>query len=56
MEYFAYRDLNRTTVSLVLAKSLEDLVDNELPQNVLKFRFVCDYNDGEDTVSIHMFF
>lgn len=49
--YFTYRDVNRTTVSLLLAKSLEDLVDTENPRNVLKFKISCDYDDGEDTVS-----
>lgn len=34
-----------------MAQSLENLVDNPVPQNVLKFRLVCDYQDGEDTVS-----
>ena len=49
--YFTYRDLNRTTVSLVLARSLEDLVDSPNPQNVLKFKVVCDYDYEEDVVS-----
>ena len=44
--------MNNELVSVILAKSLEDLVDTESPQNVLKFRLVCDYNDGEDTVSM----
>lgn len=51
VHYFTYRDINRTTVSLLLAKSLEDLVDNDSPRNVLKFKVSCDYDDGEDTVS-----
>lgn len=40
-------------MSVLLAQSLEDLVDSESPQNVLKFRLVCDYSDGEDTVIQH---
>ncbi|KAJ8919177.1 hypothetical protein NQ315_012163 [Exocentrus adspersus] len=51
VHYFTYRDLNRTTVSLLLAKSLEDLVDNDNPRNVLKFKVSCDYDDGEDTIT-----
>ncbi|KAH0809889.1 hypothetical protein GEV33_012901 [Tenebrio molitor] len=51
VHYFTYRDLNRTTVSLLLARSLEDLVDSDNPRNVLKFKVTCDYDDGEDIVS-----
>lgn len=53
VHYFTYKDLNRTTISLLLARSLDDLVDTESPQNVLKFKLVCDYDDGEDTVSFN---
>lgn len=42
--------MNETHVSLVLAQSLEDLVDTESPRNLLKFRVVCDYNDGGDSL------
>ncbi|XP_043259305.1 cadherin-89D [Colletes gigas] len=48
--FFAYKQTNRTHVSLVLAQSLEDLVDAESPRNLLKFRVVCDYNDGGDSL------
>ncbi|XP_060524594.1 cadherin-89D isoform X2 [Cylas formicarius] len=51
VQYFTYRNLNRTTVSLLLAKSLEDLVDTDNPRNVLKFKLSCDFNDGEDTIT-----
>jgi len=51
VNYFTYRDLNKTMVSVLLAKSLEDLVDSKTPRNVLKFKLSCDYHDGEDTVS-----
>lgn len=44
--YFAYKDINSTHVSVILAQSLEDLVDSDVPRNLLKFRFVCDYSDG----------
>lgn len=52
VNYFTYRDVNRTTVALVLARSLDDLVDTESPQNVLKFKLMCEYHDGEDTVRL----
>ncbi|XP_076254284.1 cadherin 89D [Rhynchophorus ferrugineus] len=51
VNYFTYRDVNRTTVSLLLAKSLEELVDTAVPRNVLKFKLSCDYHDGEDTIT-----
>jgi hypothetical protein len=51
VSYFTYQDVDSQLVSVLLAQSLEDLVDSESPQNVLKFRLVCDYSDGEDTVS-----
>jgi hypothetical protein len=53
IRYFTYLDLDSQVVSVLLAESLEDLVDSESPQNVLKFRLVCDYSDGEDTVIPH---
>lgn len=49
--YFAFREINQTTVSLRLARSLEELVDTDNPQNVLKFRLACEFNDGEDVVT-----
>ncbi|KAG7190894.1 hypothetical protein KM043_006955 [Ampulex compressa] len=53
--FFSYEEVNRTHVSLRLAQSLEDLVDTESPRNLLKFRVVCDYTDGGDSlVSSHL--
>lgn len=48
---FTYRDVNRTHVSVVLAQSLESLVDSDTPQNVVKFRLGCDFDTGDDLVS-----
>lgn len=48
--FFAYKETNKTHVSLMLAQSLEDLVDTEVPRNLLKFRVVCDYSDGGDSL------
>lgn len=50
--FFTWRDLNRTHLSVVLAHSLEDLVDSDTPQNVLKFRIGCDSADGDDMVCV----
>ncbi|CAD6233777.1 GSCOCG00007273001-RA-CDS [Cotesia congregata] len=49
--YFAYRDINSTHISVILAQSLEELVDAEIPRNLLKFRFVCDYSDGANSLT-----
>lgn len=51
MQFFRYRALNQSVVSVRLAQSLEDLVDSATPRNVLKLRLVCDYDDGDDTVA-----
>lgn len=48
---FTYRDLNRTHVSVVLAQSVDSLVDSDTPQNVVKFRLGCDFDAGDDLVS-----
>lgn len=37
-------------MSVRLAKTLEDLVDSPNPQNVLKFRLVCEFEDSGDVV------
>lgn len=39
--YFRLRDVNSTTVQVLLDKSLEDLVDRDTPQNLLKFKILC---------------
>lgn len=39
--YFRLRDVNSTTIQVVLDKSLEDLVDRDTPQNLLKFKIMC---------------
>ncbi|XP_008554394.1 cadherin-89D isoform X3 [Microplitis demolitor] len=49
--YFAYKDINATHISVILAQSLEELVDSEIPRNLLKFRFVCDYSDGANSLT-----
>ncbi|XP_037975546.2 cadherin-89D isoform X2 [Plutella xylostella] len=51
---FTYRDVNRTHVSVVLAQSLEELVDSDNPQNVVKFRLGCDFDTGDDLISAYL--
>ncbi|KAM0727270.1 Cadherin-89D [Formica fusca] len=52
--FFAYKETNETHVSLILAQSLEDLVDAESPRNLLKFRVSCDSGTGDSSVSSHL--
>lgn len=39
--YFRLRETNSTTIQVLLEKSLEDLVDRDTPQNLLKFKIHC---------------
>ncbi|CAH0723464.1 unnamed protein product, partial [Brenthis ino] len=48
---FTYRDVNRTHVAVILAQSVDDLVDNDSPQNIVKFRLGCDFDTGDDLIS-----
>ncbi|XP_029667049.1 cadherin-89D isoform X2 [Formica exsecta] len=52
--FFAYKATNETHVSLILAQSMEDLVDAESPRNLLKFRVSCDSGTGDSSVSSHL--
>uniref|UniRef100_A0A1I8QBI2 Cadherin domain-containing protein n=1 Tax=Stomoxys calcitrans TaxID=35570 RepID=A0A1I8QBI2_STOCA len=40
-KYFAIHEYNLTSVVVTLTRSLEDLVDRDVPRNLLKFRIVC---------------
>lgn len=51
---FTYRDLNRTHVSVILAQSIDSLVDSDSPQNVVKFRLGCDFDEGDDLISAYL--
>ncbi|XP_049870904.1 cadherin-89D [Pectinophora gossypiella] len=53
-QLFTYRDVNRTHVSIVLAQSLDQLVDSDTPQNVVKFRLGCDFDTGDDLISAYL--
>lgn len=48
---FTYRDVNSTHVAVLLARSVDALVDDDAPHNVLKFRLGCDFDEGDDLVS-----
>ncbi|KAL1115660.1 hypothetical protein AAG570_005950, partial [Ranatra chinensis] len=54
INFFEFSGVNRTFVSVRLARPLDDLVDNPRPQNVLKFRLVCYYNDEDDMISSYL--
>ncbi|XP_028176911.1 cadherin-89D [Ostrinia furnacalis] len=51
---FTYRDVNRTHVAVVLAQSVDALVDSDTPQNVVKFRLGCDFDTGDDLISAYL--
>ncbi|XP_053605613.1 cadherin-89D isoform X2 [Plodia interpunctella] len=53
-QLFTYRDVNRTHVSVVLAQSVDGLVDSDAPQNVVKFRLGCDFDTGDDLISAYL--
>ncbi|XP_066903672.1 cadherin-89D isoform X2 [Halyomorpha halys] len=52
--FFKIRPLNSTHVSLRLSQSLENLVDNPVPQNVLKFRLACDSDEHDETTKAYL--
>lgn len=47
--YFKIRELNSTNFQIILENSLDDLVDRDIPQNLLKFKIQC--NNGVEEVS-----
>lgn len=40
-KYFRIREINSSTIAIDLARSLDELVDNDTPQNILKFKIQC---------------
>jgi len=54
--YFRLREINSTFIQIVLNKSLEDLVDRDVPQNLLKFKIQCSSvaNARSDEVTSHL--
>jgi hypothetical protein len=45
-KYFRIREVNSTRIQIVLKESLDELVDNDTPRNILKFRIQC--NSGSN--------
>lgn len=45
-KYFRLREINDTYVQVLLDQSIDDLVDRDVPQNLLKFRIECARTDG----------
>lgn len=39
--YFRIREVNSTRIQIVLRESLDELVDNDTPHNILKFKIQC---------------
>ena len=39
-------------MAVILAQSVDNLVDNDSPQNIVKFRLGCDFDTGDDLVSL----
>lgn len=40
-KYFRIHEVNGTTIQIILSQTLDDLVDSDAPQNVLKFKIQC---------------
>jgi hypothetical protein len=40
-KYFRIREVNQTRIEIVLKESLDELVDNDTPHNILKFKIQC---------------
>lgn len=47
-KFFKLLEINNTFVQVLLDKSLEDLVDRDVPQNLLKFKIECSSRDGRN--------
>lgn len=40
-QYFRIREVNSTRIQIVLKESLDELVDNDTPHNIMKFKIQC---------------
>lgn len=47
-KFFGLTELNDTHIQVQLDKSIEDLVDRDVPQNLLKFKIECSSRDGRN--------
>ncbi|CAG7723425.1 unnamed protein product [Allacma fusca] len=50
-KYFLLSEINPNLVEIKLRKTLENIVDNDTPQNILKFRLICIPDEQETTPS-----
>lgn len=46
VRYFKLKSVNETNVQVLLDRSIDDLVDRDVPQNVLKFKIECMSKNG----------
>lgn len=46
VRYFKLKTVNETNIQVLLDKSIDDLVDRDVPQNVLKFKIECMSKSG----------
>lgn len=55
--FFQIKEVNETTVQVLLNKTLDDLVDRDTPHNLLKFKIHCSSMNGrnEEVSSKHNF-
>lgn len=45
--FFKLKEVNETYVQVLLDKTLNDLVDRDVPQNLLKFKIECSSREGQ---------
>lgn len=46
VRYFKLKTVNETNIQVLLDRSIDDLVDRDVPQNVLKFKIECMSKSG----------
>ena len=56
-KYFKLIEVNDTHIQVLLDKSIDDLVDQDVPQNLLKFKVECSSRNGrnEEVHTTHTF-
>lgn len=57
-KYFKLREVNDTNIQVLLDKSIDDLVDRDVPQNVLKFKIECSNRKSrqDEVIGINIIF
>lgn len=51
--FFKLNEINETYVQVLLDKTLNDLVDRDVPQNLLKFKIECSSREGQSEEVSH---